>query len=800
MNRIIIIGGGAIGLSVAWHLAQRGADDVLLLERNQLTSGTSWHAAGIVGPLRATPNLTKLAMYAEPCFLALENASGMSTGYKRTGGYWLARLPERMDELQRIATLGRHHGLGADVLGVEQLREQLPWLDLQNHVGGISVAADGNVNPVDLCMAYAKAARDAGVTIREHCEVTDICAENGAACGVVLDDGSRIVADTVALCAGAWSKPLAARAGLALPMQAVEHMYIVTEPMKNIPEPFPVLRDLDKGIYIKGDSGGKVIIGGFEPNAKCWNAFGDNGNTPFLELAEDWPQFEPFMQAALDLVPELSDTGVQRFMNGPESFTADTMPLVGLAPAVDNLFVAAGMNSVGIMSSAGIGRALADWIVDESPSIDLWEVDIARVDPLTADDKHMHSRMQESVANLFAMHWPYKQQVAGRGLRESVLHDRWAAQGAVFGVTGGLERGLWFAQNEHEKTLPYSVGEQSWQGVAEREAAVLAIGTALLDLAAFGKFNITGRDALLCLQNIAPADIDVAIGRTVYTALLNHAGGIEADVTITRLDNENFRLTSAGGTRWRDLAMLRRATKAYQVSIEDTTEDEVVLGVMGATSRRLLAGLSDTDWDDFRFARSQVVTLAGVVCRATRLSYIGELGWEIGVAVDDAAIVFDALINAGAKPLGQYALNSCRIEKQFLHWGHDIGPGVTPLEAGLSRNIQWNKNFVGKVALERQRDEGIFRRLCLLQVSDNPLLLHDELIYSEGRVVGATTSGTLGVRCKKPLAIGLIETKKNESLDSICKREFHIEVAARLYDARVLAQLPHDPNNEYIRR
>jgi len=369
----IVIGGGAVGLSVAYHLGCRGADNVLLLERHQLTSGTSWHAAGIVGPLRATPNMTQLAMYAQECFKSLEIKTGLSTGYKRTGGYWLAHKAERMDELNRIASIGNHFGLHCEVMSTQQLADKLPFLSLDNHAGGISVEEDGNVNPVDLCMAYAKAARDSGVQIRENCEVTEICTDSGRVTGVRLNDGTVIEAGAVALCAGAWSKPLAEHAGLALPIQAVEHMYVVTEPLnsssdKPVPEPFPVIRDLDNGIYLKGDSGGKLVMGGFEPNAKCWNAHSTAGQQPFIEFDEDWQQFEPFMTAALNLMPQLHNTGIQKFMNGPESFTADTKPLVGQAPSTDGLYVAAGMNSVGIMSSAGIGRVLADWMIDKAPA------------------------------------------------------------------------------------------------------------------------------------------------------------------------------------------------------------------------------------------------------------------------------------------------------------------------------------------------------------------------------------------------------------------------------------------------
>jgi len=782
---------------------------VVLLERHQLTSGTSWHAAGIVGPLRATVSMTELAMYAQECFNELESKTGLSTGYKRTGGYWLARKTERMDELKRIVSIGNHLGLTCETLNPMQLAEQLPFLELGNHAGGIHVAEDANVNPVDLCMAYAKAARDSGVQIRENCEVAEIVIENAQVAGIRLADGHTIETDTVALCAGAWSKALAARAGLELPLQAVEHMYVVTEPLKAntnhpAPDPFPVIRDLDSGIYIKGDSGGKLVIGGFEPNAKPWDVHSDAGSQPFIELAEDWTQFEPFMHAALTLLPELNDTGIQRFMNGPESFTADTKPLVGQAPLTNGLFVAAGMNSVGIMSSAGIGRVLADWMLDKRAPSDLWELDVARCDPATASKSHMKLRMTEAVSDLFAMHWPYKQQSAGRYLHKSVLHDRWQSLGAVFGVTGGLERGLWFAQNDNEKSLPYSITRQSWQGIAEREASQLEKGTVLVDLSAFAKFDISGKDALRFLQNIAVANIEVEPGRAVYTTLLNDAGGIEADVTITRRSEDVFRMTSGGNTRFRDSALLRRSVSKfsksnYDVQIEDMTQQEVVLGVMGHTAHDILLSTSNYNWTDMPFSTSRKVDVADVECFATRLSYIGEYGFELNVAIDQAHAVFDAVVNAGAKPFGQHALNSCRIEKCFLHWGHDIGPEISPLEAGLAWNIDWSKDFIGKSSLIKQRDTGVLRRLCLFHVQGEPLLLHDEPILVDNKIVGMTTSGTRGVRTGKSLAIGLINTNPNESMVNISKINFEIEVAGVRYPAVVLTRAAYDPDNRYTK-
>jgi len=813
MQTAVVIGGGAVGLSVAYHLGCRGISDVVLLERHQLTSGTSWHAAGIVGPLRATPNMTQIAMYAHECFTTLETKTGLSTGYKRTGGYWLARKAERMDELKRIVAIGNQFGLTCEVLNVSQLSDELPFLDVENHAGAIRVAEDANVNPVDLCMAYAKAARDSGVQIRENCEVTDIVVENDQVRAVRLAEGTVIETDTVALCAGVWSKPLAARAGLELPLQAVEHMYVVTEPLHatdnySIPEPFPVIRDLDSGIYIKGDSGGKLVMGGFEPNAKVWDAHSDDnrdtGKQPYIEFAEDWTQFEPFMDAALTLMPVLNKTGVQRFMNGPESFTADTKPLVGQATGVDGLFVAAGMNSVGIMSSAGIGRVLSDWMIDKRAPSDLWEVDVSRCDPATATDSHMKDRMQEAVSDLFAMHWPYKQHKAGRFLRTSVLHDRWQSLGAVFGVTGGLERGLWFAQNDDERSMPYSVARQSWQSIAEREAAHLKDGTALLDLSAFAKFDIYGHDALAFLQKIAAANIDVELGRAIYTTLLNDAGGIEADVTITRISSTGFRMTSGGNTRFHDLALLRRSAQTFspgsgQLQIKDVTETEVVLGVMGHTAHDLITSLSNDNWNEFPFSTARQITVAGVECFATRLSYIGEYGFELNVRVDQAHTVFNAIVDAGAKPLGQHALNSCRIEKRFLHWGHDIGPEITPLEAGLEWTIDWNKDFVGKQSLVKQSEAGVNRRLCLFHVQEEPLLLHDEPILLNNEIVGMTTSGTHGVRTRMALAIGLVNICLDQSIKDLSASSFEIEVAGIRYPAKVLTRAAWDPDNRYTK-
>jgi len=796
MKKIVIIGGGALGLSVAYHLARRGEKQVTLLERNQLTSGTSWHAAGIVGPLRATAAMTRIASHALKLFPEIEAETGMSTGYRSTGGYWLARRPERMDELKRIAAVGRHMGLTPEIVTPEQV--DVPQLALGDHAGALKVPEDANVNPVDLCMAYARGAKNHGATIREGVEVSRILVEEGHVTGVRLADGTELAADCVVLCAGAWSKKLADEIGVALPLQAVQHMYIVTEPMPGLPNPFPVVRDLDTGIYVKGDAG-RLVIGGFEPNAKVWDPYGPEGNRAFLEMPEDWDQFSPFMEAALALVPQLAETGIQRFMNGPESFTADTGPLVGETPEVDGLFVGCGMNSVGIMSSAGIGAVLADWIAEGAEPRDLFGIDIARIDARTASSEHMKARMEEAVSDLFALHWPFKQPKAGRGLRTSALHESWAKQGAVFGLTVGWERGLWYARDDSERDLPYSVGAQPWQTIAEREAAGMKDGTVLLDLSPFTKIDISGPDALSFINGLATAQMDVAPGRAVYTLILNERGGIEADVTITRLASDLFRLVSGAATRRRDAALLRRAAKGFDVQLTDRTEDFCIIGVMGAGTRKTLSAVSQDDWSAFPFSTARDMRIAGVSCLATRISYVGELGWEITVENGQAVKVFDALIGAGARPMGHYALNGCRIEKGYRHWGHDLGPEITPLEAGLGFAVDWKKSFRGKQALLAQKENGVTQRLVLLSVEGHPLILHDEPVIENGKVVGLTTSGARGVRTGLTLALALVSVKPGETSSETAGRHFRIDVAGKVCPATVLGKVPYDPAGERMR-
>ena len=807
--RIVIVGGGVIGLGVAWHLAGLGLGDVLLVERNRLTSGTSWHAAGIVGPLRATMNATRLAMAANEVFPALERETGQGTGYRRTGGFWLARTEERLVELRRIAAVGEMAGLDARMAGRDEVAAAAPNLRVDDLAGALWVAEDGQANPVDVCMAYARGARAAGVRIREGVACTSIERRNGAVHAVRLSDGTAIRCETVVNCAGAWARAVGAMAGVPVPLQAVEHMYVTTEPLDDLPDPFPIVRDLDGGIYLKEDAG-KLVLGGFEPKAKPWDPQGPDGAGAFLELPEDWEQFEPFMRAGLERVPALERAGIRHFMNGPESFTPDTLPLLGESPFLDGFFVAAGFNSTGMMSSAGAGRVMAQWIADGEAPMDLWDMDIARFDRAAGTGPFLAARVTEAVGEVFAMHWPYRQASAGRGVRRSVLHDAFAAAGAVFGAPAGWERPLWFARDESESRIRYSYGAQAWWPAAEREATAVRDGVALLELTPFTKVDVRGPDALALLQRLCTRDIDIAPDRAVYTLMLNLRGGIEADVTMTRLDEHAFRIVSGAATRARDLAWIERQRRRAGLGAEafDATSSEVVLGIAGPRSRELLGALTPADLSNeaWPFAASRRIELATASIRLTRLGFTGELGFELCIPVENAPAVYEAIAGAGQAlglvHCGHLALDACRLEKGYRHWGHDVGSHDTPLEAGLGFAVAWDKpgGFIGRDALLVQRRKGIRRRLLQFAVADaHPLLLHDEPVYRHGSLVGHTTSGGRGFRTGLSLCFAYVGCEPGTPRSELLGDGYEIGIAGERFPLRALARSAYDPHATRLR-
>ena len=807
----MIIGGGVIGLSVAYHLARLGISDVLLVERNRLGSGTSWHAAGIVGPLRASMHLTHLARYACDLFPRLATETGQDTGFRQTGGYWLACRAERMEELYRIAAVGEMSNLETRILDPDEVREALPFLETRDLAGALWVEKDSQANPVDLCMAYARGARAGGVRILEDSAVTAIERAGGAVRAVRLSGGDTVRCERVVNCAGAWAREVGRMAGVPVPLQAVEHMYVVTEPLPELRAPLPVMRDLDHRIYFKGDAG-SVVLGGFEPRAKVWDAGGPDGDRAFLELPEDWDHFEPFMEAGLRRMPCLADAGIRHFMNGPESFTPDTRPLMGESPYLGGFFVAAGFNSLGMMSSAGAGKAMAEWVAGGEAPMDLWEVDIARFDRSAASPGFLVRRMEEAVANQLDMHWPFKQMRTARGVRRSALHEGLRRAGAFFGEVAGWERPLWFADSDEERDFRYGWGAQCWWPAAAREAQALRDRVVLLELSPFTRIDLEGPDALALLQRLCANEIDVAEGKVVYTQMLNRHGGIEADLTVARTGAASFRLVSGAATRQRDLAWVMRHRRwlDLDVALVDATTSRSVLGVMGPRARALLCEAAGRELSSraFPFATMQPIAVGMAPVEASRTSFVGELGWELDIPVEHAAHVHETLVAAGAAHglahAGHFMLESCRIEKGFRHWGHDVGPETTPLEAGLSFAVAWDKEggFIGRDALCRQRDAGPERRLMMFAVEgddDDLLLLHEEPVYRDGRLVGRTTSGGRGFRTGLSLTMGYVECRPGEPVRALLDGRYEIGLGRRRLRMRPLERAPWDPKGERMR-
>lgn len=790
---VVIVGGGIVGCSVAYHLALRGCTDVVLLERKQLTSGTTWHAAGLVGQLRATHNLTRLAQYTAELYASLEQETGQATGFRQIGSLAVASNEARFEELKRGASMARCFGLDVNVLTPDQAADLWPLMAVDDLVGAVHLPRDGQTNPVDTTNALAKGAKSRGVRIVENVKVTDIVVENGRATGVRTAAGD-IQARVVVNCAGMWAHALGARAGTTVPLHAAEHFYIVTEPMPGLARHLPVLRDGDACTYYKEDAG-KLVVGWFEPVAKPWGMDGIPESFSFDQLPEDLEHIEPLLEAAIRRVPALGEAGIQLFFNGPESFTPDDRYLLGETPEVDGLFVAAGFNSIGIQSAGGAGKVLADWIVDGHAPMDLWDVDIKRMMPFQRNRRYLKDRTVETLGLLYAMHWPFRQPETARGVRRSSLHDRLAARGACFGEAAGWERPNWYAPEGREAKYEYSYGRQNWfdYSAAEHRAVREAVG--LFDQSSFAKFAVEGPDAEAVLNRISANDVSVPVGRIVYTQWLNERGGIEADLTITREAENRFLIVTAAATQTRDFAWLRRNIPANaRVVATDASSGSAVLGLMGPKSRELLARLTDADLSNaaFPFGTSRIVDLGYARVRASRITYVGELGWELYIPTEFAQGVFDAIL-AEAEPVGlrlagYHAMNSLRLEKAYRHWGHDITDEDTPLEAGLGFAVAWQKpdGFIGRDALLRQKEEGVKRRLVHFAVEDpSRLLYHNEPIWCDGALVGRVTSGMFGHTVGKALGLGYVQNHGALVTPALIEAgRFEIEIAGERVPAK----------------
>ncbi len=806
--QVVIIGGGIIGCSLAYHLTRRGWTDVVLLERKQLTCGTTWHAAGLVGQLRASQNMTRLAQYTTDLFRMLETETGQATGMKQNGSVSIARTLGRLEELVRGADMAKVFGLDVEVIDAAECKRLWPLMSIHDVMGGVYLPNDGQTNPSDTAAALARGAKQAGATIIEGVPVTGVTVRNGRACGVTTDAGS-IEAEYVVNCAGMWARDVGKMAGVNVPLHAAEHFYIVTEPVRDLPPTLPVMRDPDGCVYWKEDAG-KLLIGCFEPVAKPWGMDGIPDDFEFDELPEDYDHFEPILMDAMERAPILAETGIRQFFNGPESFTPDDRYLLGPAPEIRNFYVAAGFNSIGIQSSGGAGKVLADWIIDGHAPADLWDVDIRRVVPFQGNAKYLHDRTVEGLGLLYAMHWPFRQFETARGIRHSALHDRLAKAGACFGEVSGWERPNWYAPDGMEPAYAYSYKRQNWfdANAAEHKAVREAVG--LFDLSSFGKFLIQGRDAEQMLNRVSGNDMSVEPGRIVYTQLLNERGGIEGDLTVTRLAEDRYMVVSGAGTQARDLSWLTQAVgEDERCCVTDVTSGLAVISVMGPNARELLSRVSPADLSNeaFPFGHSQEIEIGYGLVRASRITYVGELGWELYMPTEFATHVYDALLAAsdglGFRHAGYHTLNSLRMEKGYRHWGHDITDAETPLEAGLGFAVKFDKpgGFQGRDALLRQKEAGVKQRLVQFRLIDpEPLVYHNEPILRDGRICGYATSGMFGHTIGSSLAMGYVEADGDVvTPDYVKAGAYRLRINGREYEAEASLKPFYDPKSERVK-
>ena len=805
--RAVIIGGGIIGCSVAYHLTKLGWKDVLLLERKQLTSGTTWHAAGLIAQLRATANMTKLAKYSQELYGSLEKETGVATGFKRCGSITVALTNERKEEIYRQASMARAFGVEVEEISPQEVKEKYSYLNIDQVKAGVWLPLDGQGDPANIALALAKGARQNGGTIIQNTKVTGFKKEGRRITGVNWSQGDErgtTDAELVVNCAGMWGHNLGKMMGVNVPLHACEHFYIVTEPVKDLKQ-MPVLRVPDECAYYKEDAG-KFMLGAFEPNAKPWGMEGISENFEFDQLPEDFDHFEPILEMAVNRIPVLGEAGIHTFFNGPESFTPDDAYHLGLAPEMDNVWIAAGFNSIGIQSAGGAGMALAQWITDDKKPFDLGDVDISRMQPFQGNKKYLFERSKETLGLLYADHYPYRQKASARGIRRSPFHSQLLEKGAVMGELAGWERANWYAERDQKREYEYSWKRQNWFENSAQEHRAVRENVGIYDMSSFGKIRVEGSEACEFLNYISGANCDVPIGKIVYTQFLNEDGGIEADVTVTRLSELSFMVVTPAATRLADQTWMLRHSINFNIVIIDVTSAEGVLAIMGPNSRKLLSQISSADLSNQNnpFGTAQEVEIGMGLARIHRVSFVGELGWEVYATSDQAGHIFEVIADAGQemglKFCGMHMMDSCRIEKGFRHFGHDITCEDHVLEAGLGFAVQVNKpNFIGRTAVLKKQDAGLNKRLLQFKLNEKePLLYHNEPIIRDGKISGYISSGNYGHTLGGAIGLGYIECE-NETVDDLLRSSYEIEVAGSRIKAAASIRPMYDPKAERVR-
>ncbi len=804
---IVIIGGGVAGTSLAWQLGRLGKRDIVLLEREKLTSGTSWHAAGLIMQLRSTHSATEIARMNALVYPTLAAETGQETGYAQRGTLAIARLDARVTELKRYATIAKTFGIEANLLSAAEAKALYPGLAEGLVRQALFIPQDGQLNPVDTVMAFAAGARRAGTRIFEDSLVQTVTRRPGGGYLVATPQG-EIACETLVLACGLWTRDLAARLGAVVPLNPCEHFYAVTGPMDIATPGLPVLRDTDGYVYVKEDAG-KLLVGAFEPRAKPLSVRALPVQTSFIELPEDWDHFSlPYLKAC-ESVPALESAGISHFMNGPESFTPDANFIIGEIPGRPRCFVSAGYNSEGFEVAPGASQALAEWIVEGEPTMDLIDHDVARFHRFQGNIAYTAARGAESLSSIFHMHWPNLQRSSARPIRRSPLHDRVAAAGACFGEAQGWERANWYAPEGVEPRDEYSFHRPNWFGPVAQECRAVRENLGIFDLSSFGKQLIQGRDACKLLQRLCANDVDAEPGRIVYTHMLNRRGGIEVDVTVNRLDEDRFMVVSSAACLPRDMAWVsRHIAPGEHVVSTDVTSGWTVLSIQGRRSREFLQGLTEADLsnDAFPFAASREIDLGYARVLANRLTFVGELGWELYIPTEFAPDLYDLLVREGArfdlKHAGYHALEHLRCERGYREFGLELTPDDTPYEAGRGFTVKLDKpgGFTGLDAVAPQRGRPLQKRLVGFMLDDPAPTLHkDELIRRGGEIVGYLRAGVYSFTLGRAIGMGYVRHEAGVTAALLAEGGFEIEIEGVCHGATASLQAFFDPKGERAR-
>lgn len=808
---VVVIGGGIIGCSTAYHLARDHKADVVLLEQGSITSGSTWHAAGLVGQLRSSASITRVLKYSVDLYKGLEAETGLATGWKMTGCLRLATNADRWTEYKRLATTARSFGMEMQLISPQEVKRMWPLMEVGDLVGASWLPTDGQASPSDITQSLAKGARMHGARLFERVRVTGFDMKNGRIVGVNTDRGT-IACEKVVNCAGQWARQVGAMAGVTVPLQPVKHQYIITEKIEGLASDTPTVRDPDRRTYFKEEVGG-LVMGGYEPNPQAWLPETPSGDIPdeweFRLFDDDFDHFEQHMEQAIERVPALAKVGVKRMINGPEAFTPDGNFILGAAPECGNMFVGAGFNAFGIASGGGAGWVLAEWVMSGEAPLDLWSVDIRRFSDLHRDRDWVRERTLEAYGKHYTVAFPHEEYESGRPRIVSPLYERLKAHRAVFGSKLGWERPNWFAPAGMEARDVYSMGRQNWFEPVGAEHRHVREAVGLFDQSSFSKYELGGPDAQKALDWICANDVSRPVGRVTYTQLLNTRGGIESDLTVARLAEDRFYIVTGTGFRTHDFGWIRdHISGDLDVTLTDVTEDFGTLSLMGPRARDVLSAVTEADVSNsaFPFGHVREIHIAGHKVRALRITYVGELGWELHMPIGATGAVFDALMAAGQafdiRPIGYRALESLRLEKGYRAWGSDITPNDTPLEAGLGWAVKLRKNtdFLGRRALEEAHGKAPQKRFAGFTV-DAPeiVLLGRETILRDGKPVGYLTSGGYGYTVGKSIGYGYVRGEDGASNEYLAAGEYELVVAMERIPARIHLEPLYDPTGEKVK-